>query len=153
MLGQEVVTEKKVKVPKVAKEPRFRKGLNAEQWATKLASMTKTDLPEGYLGMAEIVKAARGENIKTSRICTAMGGDRGMSEPWDPIFQVTYVGGRKFGSPDILTKGFALLKDPEYHKAVHKGRPHKEKIEMTGEAGKKVHVNEPKKSVDPVWKG
>jgi hypothetical protein len=51
-----------------------------------------------------------------------MGGDRAMNEAWDPIFQVTYVGGRKYGSPAILTKGFDLLKDAEYHKTVRKGR-------------------------------
>lgn len=120
-----------VKVPKTPREPRFRKGLTAQEWTEKLASMTVKEIPEGWLGMAQIVKAAREQNpaIPTSRICTAMGGDRGMGEPWDDVFRVVYVGGRKYGSPEILTKGFALLQDPEYHKAVRKGRKPAEKDE------------------------
>jgi hypothetical protein len=118
-----------VKLPKTPKEPRFRKGLTQEAWQAKLASITVAEIPAGWVGMAEICKAARDQNppIKISRVCTAMGGDRALGEPWDPIFQVKYVGGRKYGSPEILTKGFALLQDPEYHKAIHKGRKPAEK--------------------------
>jgi hypothetical protein len=129
MADQEVVKEVKVKTPKVKKEPRYRKNLTAEVWAKKLASMTVEKAPEGWLGMSEIVKAAKAKGIKVSRICSAMGGDRAMNEPWEPIFQVKYVGGRKFGSPVILTEGFKKLLDLEYHKTEHKGRPKKEKVE------------------------
>jgi len=143
---------KVVKAKKEPKEPRFRKGLTAEQWATKLASMTVEKIPDGYMIMSEIVKAARNADIKVSRICTAMGGDRAMNEPWDPIFQVVYVGGRKYGSPDILTKGFALLKDETFHKVERKGRPKKEKIE--GEVGgKKVSLKAADFKPADVWKG
>ena len=124
--------EKTVKAPKEPKpkappkEPRFRKGLDSAKWAEKLASMTQATVPEGYLGMSEICKKANDQDIKTSRIVSAMGGDRGWNPPWDPIFQVVYVGNRKFGSPAILDKGFALLKDPEYHKTARVGRAKKE---------------------------
>lgn len=148
------MSEEVVKVKKEMKEPRFRKGLTAEAWKTKLAELTVDKVPEGWLGMSEIVKAAQGEGIKVSRVCTAMGGDRGTGEFWDPIFRIVYVGGRKFGSPEILTKGFELLKDPEYHKVARKGRPKKEKIEGVGEAGKKV-VLKPAAGFkrSDVWKG
>lgn len=142
-----------VKVKKEPKEPRFRKGLTADVWKEKLASMTVDKVPEGWLGMSEIVKEARKQDIKVSRICSAMGGDRGMGEPWDPIFRVVYVGGRKFGSQEILTKGFALLKDENFHKIVRKGRPKKEKIEGVGEAGKKISVKPAPGNNNRVWKG
>lgn len=122
MADQEV---KKEATPKVKKEPRFRKGLDPAKWQAKLASMTVKDIPEGYLIMSEIVKQARAAGIKTSRICSAMGGDRAMNEPWDQVFKVVYVGGRKYGSKEILTKGFALLKNADYHKVERKGRPKK----------------------------
>lgn len=138
-----VEVKKLPKESKTPKEPRFRKGLTQEAWATKLAGMTRDAVPEGWLGMAEIVKQAVAAGIKKSRICSAMGGDRGMSEPWDAVFQVVYVGGRKFGSPDILTKGFSLLQDAEYHKAVRKGRPKKEKVEGAPE--------KPKVKIAPSW--
>ena len=149
-MSEEVV----VKVKKEPKEPRFRKGLTADEWKEKLAALTVDKVPEGWLGMSEIVKAARAEEIKVSRICTAMGGDRGMGEFWDPIFRIVYVGGRKYGSPEILTKGFQLLKDPEYHKVARKGRPKKEKIEGVGAGGKKVTVKAaPDFKRSDVWKG
>jgi hypothetical protein len=148
-LLDKVPETKVVKLPKTPKEPRFRKGLNAEQWAAKLASMTVAEVPAGFVGMAVIVKAARDAGIKVSRICTAMGGDRSIGEAWDPIFQVVYVGGRKFASEKILTDGFALLNDPEYHKAAHKGRAKKEKP-ADGEQ-KETAVQIKKKS--PPWQG
>ena len=119
VVGQEV--EKKL--PKEPKEPRLRKGLSVDNWSEKLAAMTVSEVPAGWLPMSKIVSEAKEVGIKVSRICTAMGGDRGLKEPWDPVFKIVYVGGRKFGSPEILTKGFDLLKDPEYHKSEHKGRP------------------------------
>ena len=125
-----VTTEKpaKVKKEKVQKEPRFSSKWTPEKWAEHIASLTKPEVPEGYLGMAEIVKAARVAEIKTSRICAAMGGDRAANPPWEPLFQVVYVGGRKYGSPEILTKGFELLKNADYHKQERKGRPKLEKL-------------------------
>jgi len=133
------MTEQEVVKVKVAKEPRFAKKWTPEKWQEHLKSLQKDAVPEGWLGMADIVKLAKEAGIKTSRICSAMGGDRAGGEVWDPVFQIFYVGGRKYGSPEILTKGFELLKDPEFHKQERKGRPKKEKIE--GEVGgKKVKV-------------
>jgi hypothetical protein len=103
--------------------------------------------------MSEIVSKARDAGIKVSRICTAMGGDRGLSEPWDPIFQVKYVGGRKYGSPAILTEGFQKLLDPEFHKAVHAGRP---KVDKAAKAEAAVDANAPaavKVKVNKPWGG
>jgi hypothetical protein len=131
----------KVKKEKVVKEPRFSKGWTAEKWAEKLASMTVAAVPEGYLGMADIVSKAVAAEIKRSRICSAMGGDRCANEPWAPVFQVVYVGGRKYASEKILTDGFALLNDPEFHKVERKGRAKKEKVEAAvGPDGKKIKV-------------
>jgi len=129
MSEQPVKVEKAKREPKPKAEPkppRFSKNWDEEKWAKKLAGMTVDKVPDGWINMAEIVKAAVSAGIKRSRICTAMGGDRCASEPWDPIFQVKYVGGRKYGSPEILTKGFTLLADAEYHKPARRGRVKKE---------------------------
>lgn len=147
-MSEEVVVVKKVK--KEEKEPRFRKGLTAEQWNERLAALSKPSIPDGYVIMSEIVKAAKAEGIKVSRICSAMGGDRAMGEPWDPIFQVVYVGGRKYASSEILQRGFQLLQDPEYHKTVRKGRPKKERLEGD-EGGKKVKVKAANHKPTDVW--
>ncbi|HKZ43349.1 MAG TPA: hypothetical protein VJ044_20490 [Candidatus Hodarchaeales archaeon] len=126
------VAEKKVKAPKEPKAPkapkatRFTNGWTAETWAEKLASMSVPTVPDGYLIMSEIVKKAQEAGIKTGRICMAMGGDRCAKEPWAPVFQVVYVGGRKYGSPEILTRGFELLADPEFHKPARRGKSKKE---------------------------
>ncbi len=152
-MSNEVVQEKAVKVPKEPKEPRLRKGLTQENWQEKLAAMTVKEVPEGFLGMSEIVSKARDAGIKVSRICSAMGGDRGMNEPWDPVFKIVYVGGRKYGSSEILTKGFQLLLDPEYHKAIHVGRPKVNKEEKNKAAAEAVGPNPVKVQVKKPWGG
>jgi hypothetical protein len=131
--AQEMVKEPKApKAPKVAKEkpapkpPRLGKKWTEETWAAHLAQISLPAVPDGWLNMAAIVKQARDAGIKTSRICTAMGGDRDASPVWDDVFKVVYVGGRKYGSPEILTTGFALLLDPEYHKPARRGKAAKE---------------------------
>lgn len=134
MTDQEVKTEateeakepkvKKVREPKPKAPPkptRFAKGWTQENWDKHLATMTATAVPEGWISMAVVCKAAISEGIKTSRIVAACGGDRAGDDIWDPVFEVKYVGSRKFLSPESMTKGFALLKDPLYHPA-HKGR-------------------------------
>lgn len=133
------VKVKKVKVAAEPKEPRFRKGLNSAEYTLKLAAMTQPVVPEGYIGMSELCKKGNELGIKTSRIVTAMGGDRADKEPWETGFQVVYVGGRKFGSPWILDAGFLKLLDPEYHKTVRAGRVAKPKAEGAV-AGKKIKV-------------
>jgi hypothetical protein len=152
MSNEVIGKEAKVKVPKEPKEPRLRKGLTQDQWKEKLSSMTVDTVPEGWLGMSEIVSKAREAGIKVSRICSAMGGDRGMGVAWDPIFAIVYVGGRKYGSPEILTKGFQMLLDPEYHKAVHAGRP---KVDKAAKTEAQVEANAPsvKVKVNKPWGG
>lgn len=145
----EVVKVKKEKVVKEPKEPRLSKKWTKETWEAHVAAISVPAVPEGHLIMSEIVKQAIDAGIKKSRICTAMGGDRAANLPWEPFFAVVYVGGRKYGSTEIITRGFPLLLDPEYHKTVRKGRAKKEKIE--GEVGgKKLKL---KKAVtnDGVW--
>jgi len=128
----EVPAVKAPKAPKTPKpkaepkEPRLGKKWTPETWAAKLAAVSVPAIPEGYLNMAEIVKKARDLGIKTSRICTAMGGDRMSNPVWEPFFEPVYVGGRKYGSPEILDKGFQLLLDPEYHKPARRGKAAKE---------------------------
>lgn len=155
-MSEEVVkTEvvKKEKVKKEPKEPRLRKGITADQWKQRLQELTVEKVPDGWIGMSEIVKEAQKAEIKVSRICTAMGGDRGLGEFWDDVFKIVYVGGRKYGSAEILTKGFALLMDPEFHKVTRKGRPQKEKIEGVGNGGKKISVKPaPGLKRSDVWK-
>lgn len=146
---EKVEQPKKEKKEKVPKEPRLSKKWTKESWGEHLSGLQKDVVPEGWLNMAEIVKKAVEEGITRSRICSAMGGDRVGSAPWHPVFEVVYVGGRKFGSPEILTTGFALLKDPEFHKTERKGRPRKEKIE--GNVGNKPVKLKKVNSADKVW--
>lgn len=127
------------KEPKEPKAPRLSARWTNERWEERLATLTVEEVPDGWLPMSEIVKKATAAGIKISRICSAMGGDRAFSEPWDPIFKVVYVKGRKYGSPLILDRGFELLLDPEYHKT---RRAKKEKAETSGnpEGGEKTPV-------------
>jgi len=150
---------KQVKEPKPPAEPRLGKKWTAEAWTAKIAEMTVQQVPVGWLNMAQIVKKAVENDIGRSRICAAMGGDRCASEPWDEVFKVVYVGGRKYGSPEILTRGFELLKDPEYHKPARRGRTKKEKSEGDGSATapatpaapKKLKVSAPTEASAQVW--
>jgi len=148
VVAEKAVKVKKEKVVKEPVEPRFSKKWTAETWAAHVATMTQPSVPEGYLNMAVIVKQAVAAGIKKSRICSAMGGDRA-EKPWEPIFQVVYVGGRKYGSPAILDEGFMKLLDPEYHKTVRPGRVAKPKAE--GEEGKgKVKIKKVA-NADAAW--
>lgn len=124
------VEQAEVKQPKPKREPkpkaepkppRFSKGWTVESWQKHLASMTRAAVPEGWLNMAVVCKKANEVGIKTSRLVAACGGDRAGDDLWNPVFEVVYVGGRKFLSPDVLTEGFKMLQDPLYHPA-HKGR-------------------------------
>jgi len=125
--------EKVLKEKPAPKPPRFSAQWNAETWSKRLAELTRTAVPEGWLNMAEIVKQARDKGIKVSRICSAMGGDRCADEPWDTLFQVVYVGGRKYGSPEILNRGFTLLLDPAYHVTARISKPKTDKVVVDAE--------------------
>lgn len=117
-----VVKVKVVKPPKEAKPPRLSKNWTEEKWQARLAELTVPAVPEGWLGMADVCKKMTDMEIKTSRVVSACGGDRCKDTPWAPVFQVRYVGGRKFLAPEILTVGAALLKDSTFHPIVRIGR-------------------------------
>ena len=117
-----VVKVKVAKPPKEAKPPRLSKAWDEEKWKARLAELTVPTVPEGWMGMADVCKKMTDMEIKTSRVVSACGGDRCKDEPWNPVFQVRYVGGRKYLSPKILTDGAALLKDPAFHPILRVGR-------------------------------
>jgi hypothetical protein len=119
---QKVVKVKVAKPPKEAKPPRLGKGWTEEKWKARLAELTVPAIPEGWLNMADVCKKFNDAGVKISRVVSASGGDRCANEPWDAVFQVKYVGGRKYQSPDVLVKGMALLNDPTFHPVVRIGR-------------------------------
>jgi hypothetical protein len=137
------------KAPKEPKEPRFSAQWTSETWAKHLESMSVPAAPEGWLAMSEIVTAAVKAGIKRSRICSAMGGDRGKDAAWAPVFSVVYVGGRKYGSPDILTEGFELLLNDNYHKVPRKAKEKKEPVAGEAAPAKKVKVKVAPAAKDP----
>src|SRR3989304_3359066 len=111
----EAKVEPKAKPEKPA-EPKFgriREGLTKEQILSVRQRLTRDEVPQGYVKMSEVGDAVKKANIPVSKLVRATGGDRGINPPADPVFQVTFVGRTRYLSPDVLTKGLELLKNPE----------------------------------------
>jgi hypothetical protein len=66
--------------------------------------------PEGWLKMSDVCRLAEEKGLKTSQIVNASGGDACTKPILDPVFKVAYMGKRKYMNPDVITKGFQLLK-------------------------------------------
>lgn len=69
-----------------------------------------SEVPEGYVRMSEVCTAAKKAGLTINQVVIATGGDAATKPPLDPIFEVVYVGRRKWLHPDVLTKGFDLLR-------------------------------------------
>jgi hypothetical protein len=66
--------------------------------------------PEGWLRMSAVCRKAVEQGITISQVVNASGGDACTKPLLDPIFKVKYVGRGKWMNPEVVTKGFALLK-------------------------------------------
>lgn len=75
------------------------------QFAKELA-----EAPKGYLRMSEVCRKAVNAGLKISAVVNAAGGDACTKPTIDPVFDIVYVGKGKYMNPEVLTKGFALLK-------------------------------------------
>jgi len=74
--------------------------------------------PDNWLKMSDVCRAAEEQGLKTSQVVRASGGDACTGEILDPVFKVAYVGKRKFMNPEVMTKGFAMLKAHQAEKSV-----------------------------------
>lgn len=66
--------------------------------------------PDNWVRMSEVCRKAEEQGLKTSQVVRASGGDACTLPILDPVFKVAYVGKRKFMNPDVMTRGFAMLK-------------------------------------------
>lgn len=67
-------------------------------------------VPENWVRMSKVCDAAVEQGLTINQIVKASGGDAATKPVLDPIFKVVYVGRGKWMNPEVLTKGFALLK-------------------------------------------
>jgi hypothetical protein len=74
--------------------------------------------PENWIKMSDVCRAAEEQGLKTSQVVRASGGDACTLPIMDPVFKVAYVGKRKYMNPDVMTKGFAMLKAHQAEKPV-----------------------------------
>lgn len=91
-------------------------------------------VPENWIRMSKVCQAAVEQGITISAVVNAAGGDAATKPVIDPVFRVAYVGRGKFMNPEVLTKGFAILKAKAVAKDAPKTSPKPEsaKAEVTG---------------------
>lgn len=94
-------------------------GKTCQDHAGKLRQFAKIaeKAPEGWLRMSKVCEAAVAEGLTISSVVNAAGGDAVTKPLLDPVFEVVYVGRGKFMNPEVLTKGFALLREHQAQKA------------------------------------
>jgi hypothetical protein len=79
--------------------------------------------PENWVKMSDVCRAAEEQGLKTSQVVRASGGDACTLPIMDPIFKVAYVGKRKYMNPDVMTRGFAMLKAHQAEKPTRQSAP------------------------------
>ena len=94
--------------------------------------------PDGWLRMSKVCDAAEKVGLSRGSIVTAAGGDAVTKPLLDPIFTVVYVGRAKYMNPEVLVKGFALLKAAKEVKAQPKAEPTTQAVEATIRAMKQA---------------
>lgn len=117
------------------------KGWTKEAVAAKMAELKQEKVPEGWIKLAEVANLCRAEDIPVSRLVRAIGGDRAMEDPIDPIFQVIYVGRSRYLSPEAVgEKGLAIMRDKHLGvpQPVKEPKPKKEKVAKAAKEPKKV---------------
>jgi hypothetical protein len=109
-----------------------------EQVAARKAELSAEVAPEGWIKLSEVDKVCKVEKIPVSKLVRAIGGDRGMNPPLDPLFEVRFVGRTRYLHPDVMTKGLELLKSETFAKTARKPREKKEKVETGAVKGAKA---------------
>ena len=104
-------------------------GWTEEQVTARKAELTRTEIPEGWVKLAEVALKCRENQIPISKFVRAFGGDRGMGSVADPVFQFVYVGRTRYVPAAALTRGIQLLKDPTFLKTTRVRKPKAEKAE------------------------
>lgn len=92
----------------------------AHQGKLRQSAQVAEKAPENWVRMSKVCEAAVKEGLTISAVVNAAGGDAAVKPVMDPVFQVVYVGRAKYMNPDVLTKGFALLKAHKAEKAAPK---------------------------------
>ena len=121
-------------------------GATCKEHAGKLRkySVTADEVPEGYVRMSIVCRLANEQGISTPALVRAAGGDAATKPLLDPVFQVTYVGRSKWLHPDVLTKGFKLLKGSEEKAQTQK------KLKSTGSDFSRQFVVKAMKNIEQV---
>src|SRR3989337_4048298 len=104
-------------------------GWTEEQVTARKAELTRTEVPEGWVKLAEVALKCRENQIPISKFVRAFGGDRGMAPVADPVFQFVYVGRTRYVPAEALTKGIQLLNDPNFLKTTRVRKPQAEKAD------------------------
>ena len=66
--------------------------------------------PKGWLRMSDVCRKAVAAGLTIGSVVTAAGGDACTDKLLDPLFRVVYVGRAKYMHPDVITKGFELIR-------------------------------------------
>jgi hypothetical protein len=119
---------------KEAKAKAKRRTYRVDEWTeeevtARKAELTRTEVPEGWVKLAEVSAKCRVEGIPVSKFVRAFGGDRGMLPVADPVFEFVYVGRTRYVPAEALTKGIELLKSKEFLKTTRTRKPKAEKPE------------------------
>lgn len=117
----------------------FRPTATEEQKAM-VASKTVQDEPKGYVLLKQVVLEANKMGISTTRIVRAMGGNRGVGEPFNANWEFVYYK-RSRWLPKACLKDLPKLVKPD--KIV--GRPKGSEIKPTPKIAKPKHVTNPPK--------
>jgi len=81
-------------------------------------ALIQDTVPQGWIRMSVVCRKANEQGITTSALVNAAGGDACVKPLLNKVFEVVYVKSGKWMSPDVLTVGFAMLKNPDPKPAV-----------------------------------
>ena len=99
----------------------------AAEVAARLQSLQVTEVPKtadgkSWIKISDLHLVCVMHEVPVSKMVKAIGGDRGMNPPLDPLFEVKYLGKTRYIHPDAQTKGIELLKDPNFAPTIRKPR-------------------------------
>jgi hypothetical protein len=109
------------------------KGWTKEMWQAKMATLKADEVPEGWVKLSEVADLCRKEGIPVTRLVRAVGGDRGMEDPIDPMFLVKYVGRARYLDPRVTSEeGLNILRDKYLGKPAPEKKPRAKKEKAEG---------------------
>lgn len=85
-------------------------GWTQEAVTARLGELTRTEVPEGWIKLADVHRALVVAQIPVARMVRAVGGDRGMKPALSPMYSPIYVGRTRYLPPESISpEGFAFL--------------------------------------------